>query len=230
MKVFNSIAFALLITFTSFSIISCDKTKAEYEKNIILADGFLNDSKYDEALQSYTTAANLKPEEEYPKEKINEVNVIIAQAEEAARIEAEIEAEENYLVEIEEGDDFFNNGEYEAAIASYVSALSFKPAELYPVDRINEIELMLEEAEEMANSDNNRFHIVVGSFEIESNAEDFQQKLKDQGYNARLVSRSDGVFTAVILSSYPTLNDAYNGLSDAREQMGHAWVIYKRFN
>ena len=48
--------------------------------------------------------------------------------------------------------------------------------------------------------------------------------------NARLVSRLDGEFTAVIFASFPTLNEAYNNLPDARSQMEHAWVIYKRFD
>ena len=229
MKIFNSIAFTLLITFTSFSIISCDKTASEYKKNITEADGFFENSEYDDALKSYTAAANLKPEEEYPKEKISEINVIIAQAEESARIEAEIKAEENYIVEIDEGDDFYNNGEYERAIESYLQALSFKPDESYPAERINEIEQFLTADEEIIDDANNIYHIVVGSFEIESNAENFQQKLKDQGYEARLVTRLEGEYTAVILSSYPTIHDAYNNLSDARAQMGHAWIIYKRF-
>jgi len=94
---------------------------------------------------------------------------------------------------------------------------------------IDEIELILADLDRAIENESYLFHIVVGSFEIESNAEDFQQKLKDQGYDARLVSRLDGEYTAVILSSYPTIHEAYNNLSETRAQMEHAWIIYKRF-
>lgn len=230
MKIFNSIAFALLFTLASFSFVSCDKKAAEYEKNITEADGLFNDAKYDDALKLYNAASTLKPDEGYPKEKISEINEINEAEEKLANEAAVLAAEENYLLKIEEADDLFNNANYEEAISVYVQALSFKPDQRYPVDRINEIELLLEEDKQMVQNTNNIYHIVVGSFEIENNALELQQKLKDQGVNARLVSRFDGEYTAVIFASYPTLNEAYNNLSDARSQMEHAWVIYKRFD
>ena len=164
-----------------------------------------------------------------PKERIDEINSKLAEEERAVNEAANREAEANYLTKIEEGDDFFNNSDYEGAIASYKQALSFQPDQAYPVDRINEIELLIADQEELAANNNNLYHIVVGSFEDDNNAQNLLQKLEDLGVNARLVSRLDGEYTAVIFSSYPSINDAYNNLSEVREQMGHAWIIYKRF-
>ena len=221
MRSFNSIALFLLITLASFSITSCDKSGKQYDKNITEADAFFEKENYNDALRLYTAAFKLKPDEKYPADRINEINEI-------KRLDAERLAEENYYREIDQADNFFDNEEYESALAAYQRAVYFK-SEQYPKDKIKEIELMLSVVEEVVETTNYTYHIIVGSFEIESNAEKLQQKLKDAGFNSRLVSRFDGEYTAVILASYPTIHDAYNDLTDAKAHTEHPWVIYKRF-
>jgi tetratricopeptide (TPR) repeat protein len=221
MRSFNSIALALLITFASLTFTSCDKSGAQYDKNITEADAFFEKENYNDALRLYKAAAKIKPEEKYPDVRINEINEI-------KRLDAERLAEENYYREIEQGDDFYDSEEFESALAAYQRAVYFK-SEQYPKDRIAEIELLLSDTEEIIENDDNRYHIIVGSFEVESNAEKMQQKLKDAGFNSRLVSRYDGEYTAVTLSSYPTIHDAYNDLTDAKAHSEHPWVIYKKF-
>jgi tetratricopeptide (TPR) repeat protein len=221
MRSFNSIALALLITFASLTFTSCDKSGAKYDKNITEADAFFEKENYNDALRLYKAAAKIKPDEKYPDVRINEINEI-------KRLDAERVAEENYYREIEQGDDFYDSEEFESALAAYQRAVYFK-SEQYPKDRIAEIELLLSDTEEVIENNDYRYHIIVGSFEVESNAEKMQQKLKDAGFNSRLVSRYDGEYTAVTLSSYSTIHDAYNDLTDAKAHSEHPWVIYKKF-
>lgn len=221
MRSFNSIALTLLIFFASFAISSCDKAGAQYDKNITEADAFFEKENYNDALRLYTAAFKIKPDEKYPADRINEINEI-------KRLDAERIAEENYYREIDQADNFFDNEEYESALAAYQRAVYFK-SDQYPKDRIKEIELLLSETADVVANSSYTYHIIVGSFEIESNAEKMQQKLKDAGFDSRLVSRFDGQYTAVILASYPTIHDAYNDLTDAKAHSEHPWVIYKKF-
>lgn len=221
MRLFKSFALFLLITLASFSITSCDKSGAQYDKKITEADAFFEKENYNDALRTYQAAAKIKPDEKYPAERINAINEI-------KKLDAERVAEENYYREIEQADNFFDNEEYESALAAYQRAVYFK-SEQYPKERIKEIELLLSEYVEAVETANYTYHIIVGSFEIESNAEKMMQKLKDNGFDSRLVSRFDGQYTAVILASYPTIHDAYNDLTDAKAHTEHPWVIYKRF-
>ncbi|RLD24354.1 MAG: hypothetical protein DRI54_06220 [Bacteroidetes bacterium] len=224
MKIFNSIALALLVTFASFSLTSCDNKTKEYNKNLAEADVLFEKENFNDALRLYKAAAKIKPDEKYPSDRINEINKI-------KKLDEEKLAEENYYREIELADNFYTNEEYQSALEAYTRALYFK-TEQYPKDRIDEIELMLAEVtEEVVETTTTtyRYHIVVGSFEIESNAEKMMQKLKDDGFDSKLVSRFDGEYTAVILSSYPTIHDAYNDLTDAKAHTDYPWVIYKKF-
>jgi tetratricopeptide (TPR) repeat protein len=221
MKRFSSIFLALLIAVVSLTITSCDKSGKEYNKAITEADGLFKEDDFSGALKLYKKAAGIKPEESYPVQKINEIGEIQRQI-------AEQEAEDNYYREIEQADNYFDEENYESALTSYTRALSYKPGEQYPLDRIVEIELLMPIEEAIVNS-SLTYHIIVGSFEIEDNAIKMQQKLKEEGFEGRLVKRYEGEFTAVILSSYDNIHDAYNNLTDAKAFAAHPWVIYKRF-
>jgi tetratricopeptide (TPR) repeat protein len=223
MKRFSSIFLALLIVVVSLTIVSCDKSGKEYNKAITEADGLFKEDNYSGALKLYKKAAGIKPEESYPVQKINEIGEIQRQI-------AEQEAEDNYYREIEQADNYFDEANYEFALASYTRALSYKPGEQYPLERIAEIELLMPLEEEIIGiNESLTYHIIVGSYEIEDNALKMQQKLQKEGFDGRLVKRYDGEFTAVILSSYDNIHDAYNNLTDAKAYAEHPWVIYKRF-
>jgi len=223
MKRFNFFVPALLIAFTTLTFTSCDKSGKEYKKAITEADGFFNEENYNDALNLYKKAAGIKPEESYPTQKIKEIEEIKKQI-------AEQETEDNYFREIKQADSYFDEEYFESAIESYTRALSYKPGEQYPLEKIAEIELLMPIEEEVIElNESLTYHIIVGSYEIEDNALKMQQKLKNDGINARLISRYDGEYTAVILASYPNIHKAYNNLTDAKAYAEHPWVIYKRF-
>lgn len=222
MKILKNFLIASLVLMLAAPFTSCDNTKKEYEKNIAQGDAAMKDLKYEDALGFYTKAAELQPENKYPAGKIMEIKKILA----------EKKAAENYTNEIDKAEALFDDGRFEEALAAYRKALSYKPDESYPQERIDEIQRFLEENPETETVEapvkGNNYHVVIGSFELEENARKLKEKLKEQGIDTRLVSRNNGEYTAVVLWSFPDVHSAFNKLADARSYTGHAWVLYQK--
>jgi len=115
------------------------KAKEEaYQKIITAADGLLASKKYEEAKGKYEEALAVKAEEQYPKDKIKEVEGLIA---DLAKEEADKKAkEEKYLAVIAEADGLLSSQKYEEAKGKYEEALTLKAEEQYPKDKIKSIE------------------------------------------------------------------------------------------
>ena len=176
MKRFYTIAITILIA--TALITSCDNTTAEYDKNITEADGFFKSENYNDALKLYKKAAGTKPEEAYPNEKIKEIEVLL-------NLAAAEEAEKNYYNQIDLGDNYYDELDYENAISAYTRALSFKPGEQYPLDKIEELESLMPQEEVVFSQTNTShpYHIIVGSFENEEYAVKLMEKLKADGFD-----------------------------------------------
>jgi len=102
-----------------------------YQKAILEADAALNKKDYSPARDSYQKASNLKPNEVYPKQKIAEIDQILADLGNKKRA---------YDLAIARADNQFNSENWEAAKTEYQGALVIFPAEQYPQTRLNEIE------------------------------------------------------------------------------------------
>ncbi|MCF8456645.1 MAG: hypothetical protein K9H62_11995, partial [Bacteroidales bacterium] len=117
-----------------------------YNKAIAAADKAFQKEEFPSAKSSYQEASGLKPEESYPKEQIAKIDQILA---ERAQKEAEIATlNKNYEDLIAKADAEFSSGNYESSISNYQQALILKPAEIYPKERIAEIEQKLKELAE----------------------------------------------------------------------------------
>ena len=111
----------------------------QYSLLIANADKLLSGKSYDPAKTEYLNALKLKPNEEYPKGKISEIEKILA------GIQAERAAEEKYQQIISKADQLLSVKSYDPAKAEYNNALAVKPAEQYPKDKIAEIEKIIAE-------------------------------------------------------------------------------------
>lgn len=109
-----------------------------YEVAIANADKFLASSDYANALQEYGNASDLKPGESYPRQKMDEVNAILL---------ARKTAEEDYAIAIKTGDQYLNAGSYTEAKIEFEKALTLKPAESYPAERLAMVMEALKEQE-----------------------------------------------------------------------------------
>ena len=116
-----------------------EKIEAEYQKFIKLADASLKSKKYDDAKNNYNKALGIKANEQYPKDKLKEIEgILLAQADKAKK-------EQEYKSLIANADKLFNSNNLEESKAKYTSALAIKPNEKYPTGRIKEIDAKLAE-------------------------------------------------------------------------------------
>lgn len=71
------------------------------------------------------------------------------------------------------------------------------------------------------------FYIIGGSFNVKSHAENFHEKLLDEGYQAHLIKRSNGTHL-VAFGSYPTESAAEKALVSIRQkEEKSAWIYNK---
>ncbi len=111
-----------------------DKDNETYNQTIIKADDLFELKKYEDAKLAYMKAANLKPKNPYPREKVAEVDQLITNRQAAI-------AEYNRIVSA--GDRMLEAKEYEKARNKYQEALDLMPDKLYPRDQLHEIDKIL---------------------------------------------------------------------------------------
>lgn len=172
------------------------KEKA-YKDAIAAGDRGLNARQYETALAKYTEASGIKPNEQYPKDKIAEINSIIAKQQSDAANKAEIE--KAYKEAIAQGDQQYNQKNLIEARTQYVKANELKPNEQYPKTRINTIDQLL--AADKANGEKYNGFIAVAdkSFaqkEYASAKTNYQQALSikpDETYPKQKIAEIDNL-------------------------------------
>lgn len=99
----------------------------QYNQLIARADQLYASAKLEDALAEYRNATNIKSDEAYPKKQIVEIQRIIA------------ERNTTYNNAIKNGDQAFTDSDWQKAKAAYIEALTVKPAETYPENRLKEV-------------------------------------------------------------------------------------------
>lgn len=110
------------------------ENQAAYDAAIELGDMMLKQKSYKAARDKYTEATKLKPSEQYPKDKLAELE---------AKIKAQEDIENNkkkYEAAVAEGDKLFTEESWEASKAKYQEALTYESAATYPSGRIKMID------------------------------------------------------------------------------------------
>ncbi|MGQ0827197.1 MAG: hypothetical protein ACT4ON_02255 [Bacteroidota bacterium] len=159
--------------------------EAKYKAAIAKGDSGLKAKTYDAAKSSYNEALGLKPAEQYPKDKIAEIDAILAK-EMGAK-----ELDEKYKAAIAKADASFKAKTYDAAKSGYNEALGFKPAEAYPKTKIAEIDKLLADAAAKEAGEKDRLA---------------KEKELAEKYNAAIV-RGDAAFGG---KEYTSAKTAYN--------------------
>jgi tetratricopeptide (TPR) repeat protein len=117
------------------SLLDAQKAKDDaYNKAIASGDQLFKAIQYPEAIKAYTDARNIKPDQAYPREKIKEIEGIIAR---------NAKAQADYDKYISQADSFYIGKQYFKARENYVMASSVKPAESYPKEMISKADKML---------------------------------------------------------------------------------------
>ncbi len=115
----------------------------EYNNTVSQADQLFSVKNYEQAKELYNKALLVNPNENYPKEKIAEIDNMIKQQQEALVRSKRDAMDREYEASLAEGDNYFKLKEYEAAKASYSKASSIKPEEYYPKQRIEKINSLI---------------------------------------------------------------------------------------
>ena len=105
-----------------------------YNDAMTEAQNLLNDNKLNEAKVKFEEASGIDPAQQEPKDKIEEIDQLLANQ------AAEEEKEANYQAAIDEANNLFDNEDWTAAQDKYREALTFKPNDNYATQRISDID------------------------------------------------------------------------------------------
>ncbi len=108
------------------------KIQAKYNKLSEEADKLYMAKNYMAARQKYSEAEKIWPENSYPKEMILRIDEMLQKQ--------KMHLEENYQLAIRHADSLFLQKEFENAKAEYNMALTLKPDEQYPKQKLKEID------------------------------------------------------------------------------------------
>jgi tetratricopeptide (TPR) repeat protein len=158
-----------------------EKLNAEYTAALNAANELFDQKKYAEAKSKYNEALGIKDEQE-PKDKIAEIDRIVADAEKAAENEAK------YKEFISQGDAAKDRKEYTAALDQYRKALDIKPGDSDAQAKIDAVNELIEKEQEAAAAQE-KFDAFVASAEQAFNASDLDNAKLN--YNKALEIKDD---------------------------------------
>ncbi len=107
---------------------------ARYQSSVLAADKLLAAQSLEQARAEYVNAGNIKPGEQYPKDKMKEIDATLAS------IAARKALDEQYASKLATADKQFSDKAWDEAKLSFQAAVVLKPAESYPKSKIEEIE------------------------------------------------------------------------------------------
>lgn len=167
---------------------------AKVEQNYLAAvekgDNALAAQDYAAAKTAFEEAGKIKPSEEYPKNKIKEIEDYLAKQE---------AKEEEYKTKIAEADQLLADKSYESAKTAYEAAAKIKPQETYPKDKIGEIETALAQLAE--KEENYKAAIEKGDKALA--AEDYEAA--KAAYNEALSIKAEEAYPKEKLSEIETI-------------------------
>ena len=109
--------------------------KESYAAAISKADASLSGKKYPQAISEYQQASSVDPSQQYPRDKITEINSILALLQ---------SIQEAYDKKITEADNLFSGKSYQESLLAYNEALRLEPAEKYPQEKIAQLNALLD--------------------------------------------------------------------------------------
>lgn len=114
-----------------------------YREAMAMGQSAMESGDYEAAKQHYNRALILQPDQSLPKQKIAEADKAI-EARYIADIQAQKAAAQQKLDEaLDEGDNYFEQGNYTAAQAAYQKALEINPKDTYAKQRLNRTNSLL---------------------------------------------------------------------------------------
>lgn len=217
----GALSLAIIAALLYFFVFS---NSAKFGRLINNADKEYAANRLEEARTIYYRAAEIVPGNNYPQKRIASIDSIIG-----LRVMMD-----SYNKHIQVADSLFELKKYVQSREYYFEALNLNSDKEYPVDQIKLIEDLLEEKKpdasrnEIGNKKN--FYVIVGVFETEENAADYNKKLREQGIDSKIIPREKFNMNAVSYGSYDNIHDAYNFLRMVQKDLNEqAWVLFYKF-
>lgn len=128
---------------------SAGELETKYKAAIAAGDAALKAKAYDDSKKAYKEALSYKATEQYPKDKLAEIDNLIAKEAGAKELDAK------YNAAVAKADKAFGNKDYPSAKGGYNEALAIKSSEAYPKTKLAEIDKLLADAAK-ASADKDR--------------------------------------------------------------------------
>src|SRR5690606_1668412 len=109
---------------------SLSEVEEQYQKILEVAQEKMSNKDYERALELYKRARDMKPSDQLPQKKIDEITQILKD------LEAQKNLDDKYNLALGKADDLFAQGNYKTAKPAYEAALDIKSGEQYPKDQI----------------------------------------------------------------------------------------------
>ena len=133
------------------------KINASYADKLDKANAAFNSQNYDLAEQHYNAAIQIKPQEAYPKDQIELITAKRQELAEANRLKAlKNGLDQDYQNAIASADKALESKDYESAKSSYRKALELKPKEVYPSEKLVQIDKELARLAALASENEKR--------------------------------------------------------------------------
>jgi hypothetical protein len=124
-----------------------------YKAAIDEGDVLFKGESYEMAKLKYSDASDIMPNEEYPKNKMVEIDLILDRQRLKELAEERDALDRAYQTAIDKGDGAFASRSFDEARSAYNEAISIKPDETYPKGQLERIDMKIEET---ANADRDR--------------------------------------------------------------------------
>jgi len=154
--------------------IEADRAAMEnYKAAIDEADDLFKENSYEMAKLKYADASDIMPNEEYPRNKMVEIDLLLEKQRLKEITSEKEELEREYKEAIDKGDGAFASNDFDEARTAYQEALELKPDETYPLSQLDRIDLKIEEA---ANAEKERERLA----ELEEEKRKAEEERRDQ--------------------------------------------------
>lgn len=184
----------------------------QYEKILTVAQGKIDGKEYTKAIELLNRALTLKPSDPRPQEMLNTIDKL-------KRIDAEYDAL------MKKGNDLAASKSYEEAKSAYTNALSKKPAESLPVEKIAEMDRLM--AESASNNQRDQlYNDYMTKGNIEFGKKEYALALS-HFQNALSVKENDVPATNKIKEIQQILDDIANAKSENLELMNQFNALLK---
>ena len=183
----------------------------KYNAFIADADKLFQARKYEDAKAKYKSASGVKPNEIYPKTKVEEINGILG------NLAAQKELDDNYKAALAAGDVAFKKQDFKQSISEYQKALALKKDEKYPADQIKLANQNISELEAQKALDAN-YAKAISEADAAFKSKKYDDAIK--GYNTALTFKAN--------ENYP--KDQIAAANKAKADAAAAESLDKQYN